>query len=144
MTWLAAGAKQRAAVQLDLRDVDRLERLILLGKLIYAIGRLHKHGWVFGDLSLRNAVFALDPPRVMLIDCDGAAPLSDPARQQATTPFWDPPEIRQRNPAPAGRAHGRLQARPGHPALHDAGKGATTAKSRPGWQTSSTLKASGS
>ena len=78
--------------ELDLRDVDKLERLILLGKLIFAIGRLHKHGWVFGDLSLRNAVFALDPPRVLLLDCDGAAPLSDPARQQGTTPYWDPPE----------------------------------------------------
>ena len=92
MTWLAAGAKQRAAVQLNLQDVPRLERLILLGKLVYAIGRLHKHGWVFGDVSLRNAVFAVNPPRVMLLDCDGAAALSDKARRQATTPFWDPPE----------------------------------------------------
>ena len=70
----------------------KLERLILLGKLVYVIGRLHKHGWVFGDLSLRNAVFAVNPPRVMLIDCDGAAPLSDTTRRQATTPFWEPPE----------------------------------------------------
>jgi hypothetical protein len=93
MSWLAAGAQQRAAVRLALREVSRLERLILLGQLIWAIGRLHKLGWVFGDLSLRNAVFALDPPRVLLLDCDGAAPLSDPARQQPNTPFWFPPEI---------------------------------------------------
>lgn len=92
MTWLAAGARQRAANQLNLQDVPKLERLILLGKLVYAIGRLHKHGWVFGDVSLRNAVFALNPPRVILLDCDGAAPLSDTSRRQATTPFWDPPE----------------------------------------------------
>ena len=92
MTWLAAGAAQRAAVQLNLQDVSKLERLILLGKLVYVIGRLHKHGWVYGDLSLRNVVFAVNPPRVMLIDCDGAAPLSDTSRRQATTPFWEPPE----------------------------------------------------
>lgn len=92
MTWLAAGAVQRAAVQLNLQDVPKLERLILLGKLVYVIGRLHKHGWVYGDLSLRNVVFAVNPPRVMLIDCDGAAPLSDTSRRQATTPFWEPPE----------------------------------------------------
>jgi len=92
MTWLAASAKQRAAVQLNLQDVPKLERLILLGKLVYAIGRLHKQGWVFGDVSLRNAVFALNPPRVMLLDCDGAASLGDKYRRQATTPFWDPPE----------------------------------------------------
>lgn len=92
MTWLAASSGQRTAAQLALREVSKLERLILVGRLVYAIGRLHKHGWVFGDLSLRNAVFALDPPRVMLLDCDGAASQSDPARRQATTPHWDPPE----------------------------------------------------
>ena len=83
MIWLAASAEQRAAVQLTLPDVAMLERLILLGQLIWAIGRLHKLGWVFGDISLRNVVFALHPPRVLLIDCDGAAPLSDLARQRA-------------------------------------------------------------
>ena len=93
MSWLAASAQQRAAVRLALRDVSKLERLILLGQLIWAIGRLHKLGWVFGDISLRNAVFALDPPRVLLLDCDGAAPLTDLARQQPNTPFWFPPEI---------------------------------------------------
>ena len=66
---------------------------MLLGQLIWGIGRLHKLGWVFGDLSLRNAVFALDPPRVLLLDCDGAASLSDPNRHQANTPYWFPPEI---------------------------------------------------
>ena len=93
MTWLASGARQRAAVGLQLRDVDKLERLILLGQLIWAIGRLHKLRWVFGDLSLRNAVFALDPPRMLLLDCDGAASLSDPNRHQPNTPYWFPPEI---------------------------------------------------
>jgi len=90
--WLAATRVQRDAAEIDLRDVQPLERLILLGKLVYAVGRLHKHGWVFGDLSFRNAAFALDPPRMMLLDCDGAASLEDSARRQASTPNWDPPE----------------------------------------------------
>jgi len=93
MGWLVTSAKQRAVAHVNLRDVNKLERHILLGKLIYAIGRLHKHGWVFGDLSFRNAVFALDPPRVLLLDCDGAAPLSDRTRKQANTLCWDPPEF---------------------------------------------------
>jgi hypothetical protein len=93
-SWLAAGAKQRLAAQLQLREIGWLERLVLLGKLIFAIGWLHKRGWVFGDVSFRNAVFTLDPPRTLLLDCDGAAPLSDLTRRQSTTPLWEPPELR--------------------------------------------------
>jgi hypothetical protein len=92
MSWLIYTADQLAQAQADLREVDKNERLVLLGKLIYAVGRLHKHRWVFGDLSFKNAVFSLDPPRILLLDCDGAAALADQSRQQASTPFWDPPE----------------------------------------------------
>jgi len=92
MSWLIYTADQLAQAQADLIEVDKSERLVLLGKLTYAIGRLHKHRWVFGDLSFKNAVFSLDPPRILLLDCDGAAALADQARQQASTPFWDPPE----------------------------------------------------
>jgi len=92
LQWLGATQAQRDAAKIDLRDAEQLERLILVGKLVYAVGRLHKHGWVFGDLSFRNAAFALNPPRMLLLDCDGAAALSDPMRKQASTPNWDPPE----------------------------------------------------
>ena len=92
MSWLIASTEQREAAQVDLPPIDHTERLILLAQLVYAIRRLHEHSWVFGDLSFRNAVFALDPPRLMLIDCDGAAALADVNRKQASTPFWDPPE----------------------------------------------------
>jgi hypothetical protein len=92
MNWLAANRTQISAAGLDLREVTRLEREMLLAKLCYAIGRLHRHGWVFGDLSLSNAVFALDSPRLMLVDCDGAAPEFDPLRSQGNTPFYEPPE----------------------------------------------------
>jgi serine/threonine protein kinase len=92
MGWLIATPEQRAAAHVNLAPVDTTDRLILLAQLIYAIGRLHKHGWVFGDLSFKNAAFALDPPRLKLLDCDGAAALTDQSRNQASTPFWEPPE----------------------------------------------------
>ncbi|MGH3171029.1 MAG: hypothetical protein ACRDN0_34830 [Trebonia sp.] len=92
LQWLGATAAQRDAAEIDLEEVGQVERLVLLGMLVYAVGRLHKHGWVFGDLSFKNAAFALNPPRVLLLDCDGAAGLSDTGRRQASTPNWDPPE----------------------------------------------------
>jgi hypothetical protein len=90
--WLFTDASYRAAAQADIPDIDMTERLIVLGKLVYAVGRLHKLGWVFGDISGKNAVFALEPPRILLIDCDGAAPLADQGRVQGHTPTWEPPE----------------------------------------------------
>ncbi len=92
LAWLISPATQLAAAGADLGDVDRPERLMVLAQLVYVIGRLHKLGWVFGDISFKNAVFALFPPRLKLIDCDGAAPMSDQKREQFSTPFWDPPE----------------------------------------------------
>ena len=108
MGWLIASAAQRREAQIDLREVDHTERLLLLAHLVYAIGRLHKHGWVFGDLSFKNAVFTLDPPRVMLLDCDGAADLADTGRKQSSTPYWDPPECPIRA-APGQRRQQDLQ-----------------------------------
>jgi hypothetical protein len=92
MQWLVASEAQRDAAQVELAVVDKPKRLALLAQLVYAVGRLHKHGWVYGDLSFKNAVFAVNPPRMMLIDCDGAASVRDPRRDQAHTPFWVPPE----------------------------------------------------
>jgi hypothetical protein len=76
----------------DIRNIDKTERLILLTKLACAIGLLHQHDWVFGNLNFSNVAFALDPPRLMLIDCDNAAALADLRRRQPSTVFWDPPE----------------------------------------------------
>ncbi|HWF79302.1 MAG TPA: hypothetical protein VN695_01885 [Streptosporangiaceae bacterium] len=92
LAWLITTAEQRNAAKVNLGEVDHAERLLVLAHLIYAIGRLHKLGWVFGDVSFKNAVFALNPPRLMLLDCDGAAALGDKNRQQFSTPYWDPPE----------------------------------------------------
>ncbi|GII62311.1 hypothetical protein Skr01_23960 [Sphaerisporangium krabiense] len=92
MEYLISTAEQRALAQVDLDDVPLTERLILLAQLVYVIARLHRHGWVFGDLSFRNVAFGVNPPRLMLLDCDGAASLTDDRRSQASTPFWQPPE----------------------------------------------------
>jgi uncharacterized protein YegL len=92
MGWLIATAEQRNAAGLDLPEVKHSERLVLLAQLVFIIGWLHARGWVFGDLSYKNVVFALGPPRLMLLDCDGAAALSDFTRRQPSTIFWHPPE----------------------------------------------------
>lgn len=92
MQWLIASQAQRDAAEVDLPSVDKTQRLTLLAQLVFTVGRLHKRGWVFGDLSFKNAVFAVNPPRMMLLDCDGAASVKDPRRKQAHTPFWIPPE----------------------------------------------------
>jgi hypothetical protein len=92
MTWLISSAVQRAAAQIDLAEVDKTERLILLTRLAYTIELLHKRNWVFGDLNFSNIVFTLDPPRLLLLGCDATAALADLSRKQSSTVFWDPPE----------------------------------------------------
>ena len=91
-SWLIASSKQRVAAQVDMPDVGLPERLVLVTQLTYVVALLHGHGWVLGDISFGNAVFALEPPRLMVIDCDGAAPIRDLDRKQYSTPFWEPPE----------------------------------------------------
>ncbi|MEV7806957.1 hypothetical protein AB0O28_28815 [Microbispora sp. NPDC088329] len=107
-SWLISTAAQRAAAQVDIRDIEFTERLVLLAQLAYFFGRLHKHGWVYGDCSFRNMAFALDPPRLKVLDCDGAAALTDTSREQASTFFWDPPEC-PISPPPGQRRQQELQ-----------------------------------
>ena len=92
MDALAGGSRQSKAGDVDFQDPDLTDRLFLLAHMVYALGWLHKHGWVFGDLSFRDAAFALEPPRLMLLGCDSAAPLADLHRRQVSTPGWEPPE----------------------------------------------------
>ncbi len=93
MTWLISTARQRKAAGIDLTDVDKTERLMMLAQLSYIIGFLHRHGWVFGDLHFNKVAFALNPPRIRLLGCTDAAALSDLFRRQRSAPFWDPPEL---------------------------------------------------
>jgi hypothetical protein len=94
LSWLCAKDSQAQVEGIDRSGVrDLLVRIALLAQLVYAVGRLHKHGAVYGDLSLKNAALAVNPLRVKLLDCDAAAALSDPTRDQLHSPFFAPPEI---------------------------------------------------
>jgi hypothetical protein len=95
LQWLIANSTQLAAQ--TMAPVDEIDRLVLIARLVYDIGRLHKHGWVYGDLSLMNAAYALNPPRLVLLDCDGAASLTDASRKQSHSIGWKPPECAQLN-----------------------------------------------
>jgi hypothetical protein len=71
---------------------DPLVRLSLAAQLAFAVGLLHKHGIVYGDLSLKNVAVAANPPRLLLLDCDAAALETDGNRKQMHTYGFEPPE----------------------------------------------------
>jgi hypothetical protein len=93
LQWLIASPVQLAAN--GAQGVDETDRLVLLAQLVYDVARLHKQNWVYGDLSFKNAAFAVGPPRMILLDCDGAASLHNRLREQAHSFGWDPPECAQ-------------------------------------------------
>lgn len=97
LQWLNATGKQLAANGLS-ADADFLERLALLAQLVFTVARLHKHDWIFGDISFSNAAYAIDPPRMILLDCDGATSVAQAALRPAVSTFsWEPPECAQLN-----------------------------------------------
>jgi hypothetical protein len=97
LKWLNATRNQLAANGLS-ADVDFVERLALLAQLVYCVARLHKQDWIFGDISFSNAAYAINPPRMILLDCDGAASVAQAALRPAVNTFsWEPPECAQLN-----------------------------------------------
>jgi hypothetical protein len=97
LQWLNATRKQLAANGLS-ADVDFVERLALLAQLVYCVARLHKRNWIFGDISFSNAAYAINPPRMILLDCDGATNVAQAAlRPAVSTLSWEPPECAQLN-----------------------------------------------
>ena len=95
LSWLCAKDSQAQNEGVDRSGFqDLLIRIALLAQLVYAIGRLHVHGVVYGDLSLKNVALAVNPPRIKLLDCDAAAPVANPTRKQMHSPFFEPPEIK--------------------------------------------------
>lgn len=98
IVWLTSSEKQRTAAFVDLPNIDKTERLILLAQLACAIELLHKHEWVYGDLHFRSAVFALNPPKLLMLDCGCSGALTDLSRGRFFTPFWDPPELSVNRP----------------------------------------------
>ena len=95
LQWLIATPKVLATNGAD--DVEETDRLVLLAQLVYDVARLHKQHWVYGDLSFKNAAFAVSPLRMILLDCDGAANLHDRLRKQAHSLGWAPPESAQQS-----------------------------------------------
>jgi hypothetical protein len=95
LQWLIATPAQLTAN--GVQDFDDTDRLVLLARLVYDVARLHRQGWVYGDLSFKNAAFAISPPQMILLDCDGAADLGDRWRKQSNSLGWEPPESPQPN-----------------------------------------------
>ena len=93
LQWLIATPALLA--QNGIAAFDETDRLVLLAQLVYNVARLHRHGWVFGDLSFKNAAFAVAPPRMILLDCDGAASLRNTSRVQGHSLGWAPPNCTQ-------------------------------------------------
>ncbi len=72
---------------------DPEQRLALVLELAALVGRLHRWGLVFGDLSQANVLWSVSPaPAVHLIDCDSARRAgAPPVLAQAETPNWQDP-----------------------------------------------------
>ena len=110
--WLPArpAALQGAGFSQDQIDEfsDLLVRMRIMVWLVHSVALMHKYGVVYGDMSLKNAVFCLgEYPRSVLMDCDGVARLDDASRRQANSPSFLAPECEEpgRNPFARGRAH---------------------------------------
>ena len=85
----SAGSRFRPAMEATAED--RLE-------LVRAVGRfldiLHRHDLVYGDLSFKNVLFALNPARVLFMDIDSVRRLSAPIvpeKDLVNTPDWADP-----------------------------------------------------
>ncbi|MEZ5141975.1 MAG: hypothetical protein R2726_05565 [Acidimicrobiales bacterium] len=73
---------------------NRVERLLLARSMAFGLGFLHRQGFVYGDLSYKNAVYTLRPtPQIMLLDCDAVRREGQGAAvAQLNSPGWSPPE----------------------------------------------------
>lgn len=92
--WLMQARANIAQGSLDVDAVtDPVVKIALLAQVVEAVAWLHARGVVFGDVSYGNFVFALHPPRALLLDCDAVA--TSPATNHAlgrNTRSYQPPE----------------------------------------------------
>jgi hypothetical protein len=58
LDWVTTTPDYWEANQIDLSDVTETDRLFLMVQLAYAVAWLHEQGWVYGDLSFKNAASA--------------------------------------------------------------------------------------
>ncbi|MGP4996029.1 hypothetical protein [Glutamicibacter ardleyensis] len=71
---------------------DVTTRMTLLAGMCALFAILHKYDITYGDISGNNCLYSLDPsPRILLIDCDAAAPKG--FRAEGHTPGFTPPEV---------------------------------------------------
>ena len=112
LTWLAARPSILQKAGFPQEEVDEfsglLVRMRVLVGLVGSIVLLHSHGVVYGNMSLKNAVFCLgERPRSVLMDCDGIARLDDISRSQPNSPSFLAPECEEpgNNPFSRGRAY---------------------------------------
>ncbi len=83
------------------RPITAAERLQLVRLAGIFLDALHRNDLVYGDLSLKNLLFALDPVRLLVMDLDGvhsiATPLV-PAKDILHTPDWTDPHAPKQLP----------------------------------------------
>lgn len=98
-TWLMV-ARDRLTGRFDADALfDDAVRFNLVAQMLHIVAWLHARGVVFGDISMNNFVFALNPPRVMALDTD--AVVTSPATASSTgrmTNFYVPPEMQTMPP----------------------------------------------
>lgn len=88
--YLLFGTDKLARIGLPLPGLS--ERLELLGALVAAIGHLHAHGLVYGDLSARNLLYSTERGvAVFLLDCDGIAAVG--SDHVVDSPDWQDPSM---------------------------------------------------
>jgi serine/threonine protein kinase len=71
------------------------QRLLICRSLALGLGKLHRAEVIYGDLSLRNFLFRMEPNvSVMFVDTDAVRPKggSSPLGKQPHTGDWEPPE----------------------------------------------------
>ncbi len=91
--YLAAGKDYYTEKDLTYPTLD--QRIALCMSLVKGMGLLHRAGVVYGDLSLRNFLYRLDPtPAVIYVDTDAMRPKGSTSvfSLQPHTPDWEPPE----------------------------------------------------
>lgn len=95
LEWLITSERRRAQAGITVPGWHSPAlRFDLLVQLCHAFDLIHRHGYVYGDLSLKNVAFCVahDRGRIILLDCDGVASENDPDRQQGNTRQWEAPE----------------------------------------------------
>jgi DNA-binding helix-hairpin-helix protein with protein kinase domain len=108
---------KKIGVQVPPLDDALQTRLRLCERFALFITLLHNSDVVYGDISARNTLYALDPqPGVMFVDCDAVRIAGSAAVvKQQDTPDWDPPEAqaartaRPPRPAPLSKTTDRYK-----------------------------------